>query len=222
MLPYRRILQAAFAAFASVLACAAAMAAPITISFSGAITQSATFIPGYAPGTSWSLSVSLDTDDIQFVSAIPGSNARYRTPLISGQYNIDGGSATVDELWFTVFNNLPGGADEIDFDVVGSGFSQLLVAMIDSSGNYWSGSGMPNLAAIDLSLFTDGFVRFDEDSPLISGINGGSYRHGTVTALTSRRAVPEPSVFALLILGLSGLMATRSFGRAGSAASIRS
>jgi hypothetical protein len=179
--------------------CAAAL---VTLDFQGVTTQPQQFSPGVAPGTSWTMSLTFDESGVRSVRQIPGYNATFNVALTSSRYTLGGRANSLDELWITAFDNSVGGGDELNFYGDFGGRDHLVVALGDSSGRAVSGLGRPDFRALKTTDFGTRFVSFNEVSPLVSGIAGGSYRQGTVDSLTVT-AVPAPASLPLLVAGLA-------------------
>lgn len=179
--------------------CAASL---VRLDLQGVITQPQSFVPGAAPGTAWSMSVTFDESAVANVRQIPGYNSTYSVLLMSGLYRLGGSTSSLDHFWITIFDNSVGGGDELNFTGNFGGQDQLTVTLNDPSGRSLTGLGLPDFRSISLADIETRFVRFNEASPLVSGLVGGSYRQGSVDSLTAT-SIPEPSSLALVATGIA-------------------
>jgi hypothetical protein len=208
----KRVATANALTFVVVASCAAAATA---IQIDGAVTQAERFVPGVPPGTSWNMNLVYDDTRVVRVRQLPGYNATYHVPLVSGEYRIGGNSSPLDDLTLVVFDNSVAGGDEIDLYPGFHGLTQLTVGLFDSSGHTLTDLAFPKMSALTLASFTNQIVSFDEDSPLVGGTPGGSYNQATVTSFSATSVVPEPpgsslAAIALLSLVIASRMARRS------------
>lgn len=190
-------------------------ATPITVHMSGKVTQQERFLPGVPPGTPWTINITFDVLHVAKIREIPSYNATYYVNLLSGEYSLGAGTSPLDDLWIVVFDNSVGGGDEVDFSPGYQQMTQLVVGLNDTSGHAITSLAFPDISFLTLSAFDNRLAHFDEDSPLVSGRPGGSYRQATVDFLSVTNVVSEPSSLTLSLAALLSIPALSPRGSVG-------